>query len=105
MLGENVIVSYYTRSKRSKQDIRDIVKHSVQLFGQVQTRQYMNGLERVLQDIAENPNLGRSLSDALTIKDYCCYTYNSHVIYYRKRHDDVFIVRILHGKMLPENHL
>jgi toxin ParE1/3/4 len=51
------------------------------------------------------PNRGRVFVNGRTGHEYFRYRYVSHVIYYRKRQDDVFIVRVLHGKMLPENHL
>jgi toxin ParE1/3/4 len=98
-------VSHYILSQRTKQDIQDIIKRSVQEFGEAQTLKYMAELERTIVYLAENPDIGRSFTHRRTSEEYRRHTCVSHVVYYRKRKDDIFILRILHGKMLPENHL
>ncbi|MEE8057984.1 MAG: type II toxin-antitoxin system RelE/ParE family toxin [Pseudomonadales bacterium] len=96
----------YTKSKKTDQDIKHITKQSISDFGERQTDKYLNGLEESLQLLADKPKLGRVLTHGnLTKKEYHCHRYVSHVIYYRQRKRDIFIVRILHKKMLPEKHL
>jgi toxin ParE1/3/4 len=95
----------YTKSKRADQDIRIIIIRSMADFGEAQTDKYIEGLESALCELAEAPDKGRSFVSDRTGQEYSRYRYVSHVVYYRKRQDDIFIVRILHGKMLPENHL
>ena len=95
----------YTRSKRADDDIRHLIIHSMADFGEAQTDTYMQGLERALSELAEMPNKGRAFISDKTGREYLRYRYVSHVIYYRKREDDIFIVRILHEKTLPENQL
>jgi toxin ParE1/3/4 len=95
----------YTRSQKSKQDIQHIVKRSMADFGEQQTRKYMEGLKTALQNLADTPDRGRIFTHAKTDKIYSFHKYVSHVIYYRQRKNDIFIVRILHKKMLPEKHI
>jgi toxin ParE1/3/4 len=95
----------YTKSKRADTDIKTIIIKSMADFGEAQTDKYMQGFESALCELAEMPNRGRVFVSGRTGHEYLRYRYVSHVIYYRKRQDDVFIVRILHGRMLPENHL
>ena len=95
----------YLTSKLADHDIKQIVKRSLNDFGESQTSRYMNGMRAVLQTLAENPDSGRVFTHRNSGAEYLRHTYVSHVVYYRKRQDDIFVVRILHAKMLPENHL
>ncbi len=100
------MTSSYTKSKRTDQDIKHITKRSIHDFGELQTDKYLSGLEESLQLLANNPNLGHSyICSDETKTGYNYYRHVSHVIYYRQRKHDIFIVRILHKKMLPKNHL
>ncbi len=74
-------------------------------FGMDQTLKYMAGLKERIKLLAERPDIGRRFEHTLTKHKYLFFRYESHVIYYRKRKSDIFIVRILHTKMLPEKHL
>ena len=95
----------YIRSKRTKQDIQQITRRSVEDFGETQTLKYMVDLKAKMQLLADRPDIGRDFVHSRTKRQYLFFRHESHVIYYRKRKCDVFIVRILHIKMLPEKHL
>jgi toxin ParE1/3/4 len=95
----------YTKSKRADHDIRTIIIRSMADFGEAQTDKYIEGLESALCELAEAPGKGRSFVSDRKGREYSRYHYVSHVIYYRKRQDDILTVRILHEKMLYENHL
>ncbi len=99
------MTSKYHRSKKTKQDIQQIAKRSLIDFGEQQTLKYMAGLKATLQMLADDPDHGRTFTHSVTERAYLFYRYVSHVVYYRKRKNDIFIVRILHTKMLPEKHL
>lgn len=98
-------MNIYTRSKKSTQDIREITKRSVDDFGVARTLEYMAGLKERMQLLAERPDIGRGFAHTRSKQQYLFFRYESHVIYYRKRKSDIFIVRILHSKILPEKHL
>lgn len=95
----------YTKSKRADQDIHQIVLHSMKEFGEPQTDKYLSGLSGALKMLSDNPDIGNPFFHALTGSEYRRYVYASHVIYYRRRLHDIFIVRILHSRMVPEGHL
>ncbi len=95
----------YTRSKKCTQDIREITKRSLEDFGEAQTLRYMSELKERLQLLADRPDTGRGFTHIPTKQQYLFFRYESHVVYYRKRKDGIFIVRILHSRMLPEKHL
>jgi toxin ParE1/3/4 len=74
-------------------------------FGETQTDQYIDGLENTLNMLAQCPDIGCSFFHDKTKTEYHYYRYVSHIVYYRKRISDIFIIRILHTRMLPEKHL
>jgi len=74
-------------------------------FGELQTDKYIEGLEETLNMLAAHPDCGCTFTLEKTKRIYLRYRYMSHVVYYRQRKHDIFIVRILHTKMLPEKHL
>ena len=95
----------YTKSQKTDHDIAKITARSFEDFGERQTIKYMNGLTDLLQVLADNPETGQGFIHGKTNREYLYKRYISHVVYYRKRKNDIFIVRILHKKMLPEKHL
>jgi len=98
-------VNNYTRSKKSTENIQKITKRSMEDFGETQTLEYLAGLKERMHVLADRPDIGRGFLDTRTEQQYLFFRYESHVIYYRNRKSDIFIVRILHSKMLPEKHL
>lgn len=95
----------YAQCRRTDNDIIRMTARSFADFGEAQTVQYIDGLTKRLQWLADNPNVGRLFAHRETGTHYFYFRYVSHVIYYRQRKNDIFIVRILHKKMLPEKHL
>ncbi len=84
----------YTKSKKTDQDIKRITKRSISDFGEQQTDKYLYGLEQCLQLLADNPNLGRTCDELR--QGYQRHEYESHIIFYRKRKNDIFIATIIH---------
>lgn len=99
------MLSIYQRSKRTKRDIIGITQRSIKDFGEQQTLEYMRGLKNAMKALADDPDKGREYIHGRTERVYLRYQYVSHVIYYRKRKNDIFITRILHVRMLPDKHL
>lgn len=89
----------FTRSNKADLDINKITKWSLSNFGRNQTLLYMAGMDAHFQTLAENPNIGR------TYLNYFYSRYESHVIYYRQRKNDILIARILHKSKLPKKHI
>jgi len=93
----------YTYSLRAENDIKNIFLGTAREWGTTQAEKYDSGLEKSLRSLADNPDLGRKC-DVLKI-GYQCYQYGRHIIFYRKRKNDIFIIRILHDRMDVKHHL
>lgn len=92
-------------SRSAEKDIVSIVRHSMAQFGDAQTTAYMAGIEEALNLLAAHPDMGAQFAHERSGRIYRRYRHGSHVIYYRKRDIDIFVVRLLHERMLPEKHL
>lgn len=98
-------MSKYVLSKRADEDLKQVVLRSLVDFGEIQTEQYIAGLEELLQLLVDNPEIGNAFIHEKTGRTYLRHRYMSHSLYYRRREDGIFVVRILHTKMLPKKHL
>lgn len=74
-------------------------------FGDAQTTAYMAGIEEAVNLLATYPEMGAQFAHERSGRIYRRYRCGSHVIYYRKRDIDIFVVRLLHERMLSEKHL
>ena len=95
----------YTFSSAADRDLTALVDDSLLRFGVRQTDRYVKGLHAALEALAVYPDLGVSVRHERSRRNYRRHPHGSHVIYYRRRATDIFIVRILHVKMLPQKHL
>ncbi len=95
----------YILSRKAAQDIQQITQQSIADFGRLQTDDYMDGMGHSLDIVADSPDIGLSFIHSRSQRIYFRHRYVSHMIYYRQRKNDIFIIRILHVKMLPERHL
>jgi len=87
----------YKYSIRAENDVKKIYLNTAQKWGTTQADKYDTGLAHSLQLLADNPDLGRQCDE---IKNgYHRHEYKRHVIFYRKRKEDILIVRIIHDRM------
>lgn len=93
---------FHTAAKADR-DIIGIYKTGVRDFGYSNADSYLAGLYKRFDLIAENPQVGRP-AVALN-KRFRRYEYQSHVIFYTVKAKSVFIVRILHERMDPSQHV
>lgn len=93
----------YTYSKRAARDLIEIYKKTAKVWGIAQADKYDSGLEKIIDLLADSPDLGRKVDGVKT--GYQCFDYERHVIFYRKRAADIFIGRILHDRMDAKQHL
>ncbi len=94
----------YIISGKAKSDIKSIAKYTIKEFGERQSLKYAQGLKKVLEELANNPELGRRYV-AVKNKMLLRYRYKSHVIFYYMDQKGIFIVRILGGMMDFSKHL
>lgn len=93
----------YAYSVLAEKDIRRIFFETVKRWGLDQAIKYDEGLEKTISLIAENPSIGRNRDDIK--KGYRRFEYERHIIFYKQRKNDVFIIRILHDRMDVEKHI
>lgn len=87
----------------AERDLIDIYLNGIEHFGHAQTERYAETLNGKMAVAADNPSFG---ADYSFVKDglrrYECV---SHAIYYRTTVCGILVLRILHGRMDPGQHL
>jgi toxin ParE1/3/4 len=95
-------MSNYLLSKKADEDSDGIAVHSLELFGDNQARKYITGLFTSFDSSNSNPDLGRSAIEyAPRLKKY---RFQTHMIFYEKTFDGVFIVKILDQRQDFQGH-
>ncbi|MEW2919903.1 type II toxin-antitoxin system RelE/ParE family toxin [Muricauda sp. ANG21] len=97
-------VNSYIISAKAKADIKAIAKYTIEKFGEGQSLKYAQGLKITLQELAQNPELGKRYV-AVKNRMLLRYRYKSHVIFYHIEEKSIFIVRVLGGRMYFPKHL
>ena len=93
----------YTLSKQAESDVKNLIRRSYLSFGFEITDKYQKGLNNCFGLLASEPSIGTS-ADGLHAQ-YHKFPYKSHVVYYKIRKKDVFIVRLLHERLDKLKHL
>ena len=87
----------YVLSQSAADDLSAIADYGFANFGLEQCREYGQGLEKCLSQLANSPLLGvgaESLADGLRR-----YKFGSHWIFYSERTGGIRVVRVLHESM------
>ena len=90
----------YHLSNQARADLRNIARYTTQKWGIDQARRYTDSLLQCLERIAGSPLLGRPCDQIQ--KGYRRMEQGRHVVFYRQDENGVFIGRILHQSMLPD---
>jgi toxin ParE1/3/4 len=89
-------------SRLAERDILSIGEYTMRTWGTAQADRYLDDLEESCRLLAANPELG-SLCEH--IRPGLRYIEKGrHAIFYRRESPGVYVVRILHQRMLPERH-
>jgi toxin ParE1/3/4 len=83
-------------SKRAWSDLKNIAHYTLENFGLAQTEDYLDGLYRSFELLADNPKLGREWDSGRRR-----YIYRMHHIYYPLADDRVLITHIRHSSQNP----
>lgn len=86
----------FALSNRAQSDIRDIIRYTAENFGGAQTEEYVDGLYRSFELLADNPRMGREWQP-----ERRRYIYRMHHVYYRIVADGVFVTHIRHSSQNP----
>jgi len=103
-------VADYRLSRLALADLKAIALYTRQTWGLAQAQQYLAELEEMILRLASNSHLGRACDEIR--KGYRRIEQRRHVLFYRVRRssrsaqsETVEIIRILHARMLPGEHL
>lgn len=93
----------YFLSERAARDIEKIADYGFTNFGVAKSREYGQGLEDCLSNLAESPLMGLGADEpADGLRRYMC---GSHWIFYVQRIDGIYVVRVLQKNMDFVRHL
>ena len=92
----------YSFSRLAETDLLSIGAYTLREWGEEQAIRYLADLEVGCQMLAENPALGRSCDEIRP--GLHRMERGRHVLFYRAVTGGILILRILHQRMLPEEH-
>lgn len=87
-------------SRRAESDLVEIIRYTLNRWGEDQAARYIDSLEVCCEQLARNPALGRVCDDIR--QGLRRMEHGRHVVFYRQEPGGVLISRILHQRMLPE---
>lgn len=91
-------------SRKAKADLKSIAQHTERKWGRGQRNQYVLQFDRSFHFLGETPYLGQPCEELRA--GYRQYPQGSHMIFYRQNDEGIVeIIRILHKRMLPDDHL
>ena len=90
-------------SPRARQDFVDILRYTGETWGAEQLAAYRDKIDKALQMISHNPQLGHRREDLPPT--HLAYPVGSHVIVYRLFEAYLGVVRILHQRMGLTRHI
>lgn len=90
-------------TKDARLDLRSIVRYTKRTWGAERQVRYADRLLKSTNDLLSHPHLGATRVDIAP--DLRNLPVGQHVIYYRVLDTSIRIVRILHVRMNPEEHL
>ena len=87
----------------AEEDLKNIWLYSFKNWGETQADYYMQQLDAGLHRLMDNPMLGRS-RDGIRL-GYRSIQINRHIAYYLIQNQRIVIVRVLHERMNPSEHI
>lgn len=96
-------MSGYRLSRRAEDDVDGILEYSLLQWGEAKADEYVAGLHALFEEIALYPQ--RGLESLRLQPGLRRWLYQSHAVFYRKKKDEILIVRVLHVRMDVPRHL
>ncbi|SHG56901.1 toxin ParE1/3/4 [Flavobacterium micromati] len=88
----------YFLTHKAVEDLSDIWEYTYEEWSEKQANKYYKLLVESCQEVANNPNFGKSYESVL--KDLLGFKSNHHIIFFRIiGHNEIEVVRILHERM------
>ncbi len=87
----------YRLTPAAKSDLLKIWNYTLETWGKKQAEKYLRGIESTLEQLADNPELGRQRPEI----NYGYYSFpvEKHIIFYLQSSRYVDIIGVLHGRM------
>jgi toxin ParE1/3/4 len=93
----------YQLSEQARADVKEIIRYTIEHFGEQQAEEYADGLFYSFDLLTDNPRMGRSVQSDLS-GGLRRYTYRSHYVIYEIREDAIWIAAIFNTRQsLPED--
>lgn len=93
----------YRLTRDARRDLSAIRGFTIREWGEKQSRKYLAELRKTLVLLSGNPLIGKRRDD-IDVRVYS-FPHASHVIYYLLGEKDITVIGVLHGSMVPANHL
>ena len=90
----------YKLSKRSENDLLEIVLYGIEFFGLDKAQDYHSELSKTMQLLANNPKMGRKADNIAS--GVRRHEHGSHVILYEETHNSILILALVHSKSIAE---
>ncbi len=87
----------------AKADLQDIYQYGLQQWGQKQSDNYLQNLKEQLWMLARQPFVGAERPELLP--GMRSLPVASHILFYSVTPDAVEVIRVLHGRQDPRQHL
>lgn len=92
----------YKLSNLAAKDFEGIFEYTLVNFGVRKADEYTKSLHDVLEVISSTPLIGMECTEIEV--EVRRHNHSKHVIFYRCRTNDIFVIRILHQQMEPLKH-
>ena len=90
-------------SSSAKTDLQGIATYTLQEWGAVQKKMYLDLIKKSFNTLSTIGNIGKKRDDIE--QGLYAYSIKKHTIYFRETDQEYIVLRILHSRMDPESHL
>lgn len=90
----------YRLSRLARLDLIEISDYTQDTWGVQQADRYIDGFEGCFRRLTQNPESGRRCNHIE--RGLRRIEHEKHVIFYRSEDDGIFVIRILHQRMMPK---
>ncbi len=90
-------------SSPAKTDLQHIATYTLQKWGVVQKKVYLDLIKKSFNTLSTVGNIGKKRDEIE--KGLYSYRIKKHTVYFRETDHEFVVLRILHSRMDPERHL
>jgi toxin ParE1/3/4 len=90
-------------TRAADRDLQEIYRYTFLTHGERQADRYLEGLDDCFRRLAEHPFIGRSAERLRP--GYRRFEYGAHVVFFISIDRGIRVVRVLHQRMEPQQHL